>query len=76
MMGVSWGIPKTTIGNFRLSVLMKPGGFLVVHLLTRKQWGFPSSVFSSVFNKKMMGVSWGFPKGFPGFPSSVFKTRK
>ena len=47
MMGVSWGFPKTTIDNFRLSLLKKPGGFLVVYLLTRKQWGFPKTTIGN-----------------------------
>ena len=44
MMGVSWGFPKTTIGNFRFSLLKKPGGFLGV------SWGFPGG---------FLGVSGG-----------------
>ena len=53
MMGVSWGLPKTTIANFQLSLLKKPGGFSggfqVVYLLTRKQWGFPGGFLGQLF---------------------------
>ena len=38
---------------------MKPGGFLVVHLLTRKWWGFPGG-FLVVY--LLTRKQWGFPK--------------
>ena len=59
MMGVSWGFPKTTIGNFRLSLLKKPGGFLVVYLLTRKQWGFPKTTIGN-FRFSLLKKPGGF----------------
>ena len=66
-MGVSWGFLTTTIGNFRFSLLKKPGGFLVEYLLTRKQLGYPTTTignfrFSLLKNPGgFLGVSWGFP---------------
>ena len=60
-MGVSWGFPKTAIGNFRLSLLKKPGGFLVVYLLTRKQWGIPKTTIGN-FRFALLKKPGGFLK--------------
>ena len=58
-MGVSWGFPKTTIGNFQFQ-LGNPHRFLVSKYTTRKPPGFFSND-----NRKLPIVVLGNPQETP-----------